>query len=209
MSALRSQVASVLILLWAGTARADVVAGPPPVAQTEALQEAASPDEPVSSGSANLETASVPGGLAEPPALDPPGSGAALAEAERIGKRLRCPVCQGLSVADSNAEAARAMYKRIFELVQLGYSGEQIEDYFIDRYGEWVLLSPKKEGLHWIIWVGPVLVLVVGAGLVALRAREQDAADTAPRPPTQDAEDDPYRRQILAELGDDEGASNG
>ena len=166
----------------------------------------AAPDADAGSG---LETAAVPGGLAEPPALAPPAPAAVLAEAERIGKRLRCPVCQGLSVADSNAEAARAMYKRIFELVELGYSGEQIEDYFIDRYGEWVLLSPKKEGLHWIIWVGPALVLVVGAGLVALRARQEDGEAPACGPKPTEASDDPYRRQILAELGDDEGGARG
>lgn len=166
----------------------------------------AAPPEPTS----GLETAAVPGGLPEPPALAPPAPAAVEAEAERVAKRLRCPVCQGLSVADSNAEAARAMYKRIFELVALGYSSDQIEDYFTDRYGDWVLLAPKKEGLHWIIWVGPVLALVVGSGLIAMRAREQDAQAQATPPPAAatSATADPYRQRILAELDDDAGASS-
>jgi cytochrome c-type biogenesis protein CcmH len=112
-------------------------------------------------------------GLAEPPALAPPDPETAKAEAERIADGLRCPVCQGLSVADSNADAAVAMYARIAELVRLGYSQEQIEDYFVDRYGEWVRLDPPVEGLHWLLWVAPALLAVVGAAAIALRARGQ------------------------------------
>jgi cytochrome c-type biogenesis protein CcmH len=124
-------------------------------------------------------------GLAEPPALPPPAEEVAVAEAERIADGLRCPVCQGLSVADSNADAARAMYARIGELVRLGYSQDQIEDYFVDRYGEWVRLDPPVEGLHWLLWVAPALLAVVGAGVIALRARTpaspSDPQSAAPR----------------------------
>ncbi len=164
---------------------------------------------------AAAEIASAPG-LGEPPLLDPPDPETAEARTERVSSGLRCPVCQGLSVADSNADAARAMHTRIAELVSQGYSEGQIVDYFVGRYGGWVRLEPPREGLIWIIWVGPVVLFVVGAGLVARQVG--GAQDTAPsKPPaappsghaaaglgSAPAPDD-YRARVLAELG--EGAS--
>lgn len=146
-------------------------------------------------------------GLAEPPALAPPAAADAQAEAERIAKGLRCPVCQGLSVADSNADAARAMFARIHELVQLGYSQEQIDAYFVDRYGAWVQLAPPAEGLHWLLWVAPAVLVVVGAAIIGLRGRGgppvAEAPPAAPPLPTDEA-DARRRAAILAEVGGDD-----
>lgn len=157
------------------------------------------------SPSAGLASSPEALGLAEPPALAPPDAATAVAEAERIAKGLRCPVCQGLSVADSNADAARAMHARISELVQLGYSQEQIEAYFVDRYGEWVRLAPPAEGLHWLLWVAPALLVVVGAAVIGLRGR--GAAAAPPRPAGDapgGADADRRRAAILAEVGGDD-----
>ena len=146
--------------------------------------------------------------LTEPPALAPPDAETAVQRARTVAKGLRCPVCQGLSVADSNADSARAMYDRISELVVQGYSEEQILDYFSDRYGNWVRLEPEAEGLNLVIFVLPAAVLVLGGLFLAARARptpQADAPDALP-PETDDATDldaqDEYRRRILEELGD-------
>ena len=148
-----------------------------------------------------VQAPAVPGGLAEPPAFAPPDAETAEQRTTQIGGRLRCPVCQGLSIADSNADSAKTMYARVGELVRLGYSQEQIEDYFVDRYGEWVRLAPPAEGMHWIIWLGPVIALVAGAGAVGLRARQAAApAAAAPADPPPEPEADPYRQRILDEL---------
>ena len=157
---------------------------------------------------AAAEIASAPG-LAEPPLLDPPDAETAASRTEQISGGLRCPVCQGLSVADSNADAARAMHTRIAELVAQGYTEDQIVDYFVGRYGGWVRLEPPREGLNWIIWVGPVVLLVVGAGFVARQvgggapsvAAPAAAADPAPRAANGGVPDD-YRERVLAELGE-------
>lgn len=150
-----------------------------------------------------VQAAAVPGGMAEPPANPPPSPEEAKRLKYEIGRGLRCPVCQGLSVADSNADSAQTMYRRIGELVALGYDQQQIEDYFVERYGEWVLLAPPAEGLHWVIWLGPIVAFVVGAGLIGLRARA-DARAPAPAPAggtdLPAGESDPYRQRILAEL---------
>ena len=80
----------------------------------------------------------------------------------QIGLLLRCPVCQGMPIAESPAEMAQAMMTRIRELHQEGKSKDEIIEYFIDRYGEWVLLEPKAEGLSWLVWVMPPLFLLIG-----------------------------------------------
>ena len=151
-------------------------------------------------GGAGVQSAAGPGGMAEPPANPPPSPEEARRLKYEIGRGLRCPVCQGLSVADSNADSAQTMYARIGELVALGYDKQQIDDYFVERYGEWVLLAPPAEGLHWVIWLGPIVMFVVGAGMLGLRARAAGPveASAAAAPPTDDA--DPYRQRILAEL---------
>jgi len=194
-------VSAVWSLVWLGglalaeplPSAADAAAAPVPTA-------AAAPAAPVGAGQPPPEA---PAPLAEPPALAPPDEATARALTEEVSRGLRCPVCQGLSVADSNADSARAMHTRIGELVRLGYSREQIEAYFVDRYGEWVRLAPPREGLHWLIWLGPAALLVVGAVALAARSRGAAApppAAAAPAPATPDA----YRARFLSEL-DDEG----
>ena len=139
--------------------------------------------------------------LAEPPALAVPDSETAKTRTRQVARGLRCPVCQGLSVADSNADSARAMYDRIAELVAQGYSEQQIADYFSDRYGGWVRLEPEPEGLNLLIFVLPA-ALLVGGGLW-LAARSRETVDVPMSLPLPAAADDEYRRRILEELGDE------
>ena len=144
--------------------------------------------------------------LAEPPLLDEPDDATRDARTQALARGLRCPVCQGLSVADSQSEAALAMKGRIRELVAAGYADDQIEDYFVDRYGTWVLLEPPTEGRFWLLWLGPVALVLGGGVAVATRARRSEgrsdrAATPGPPRPAADA-DDPYRARILAELED-------
>ncbi len=175
---------------------ADVV--PPSDAPTENAAEG---------GQAGLPTASSTEaqGLTEPPALEVPSPELAKARAREVALGLRCPVCQGLSVADSHAEAAQAMYARIEELVRLGYSAEQINAYFADRYGAWVQLEPPAQGFSWLLWLTPVLLVVLGAAGIAIQARGRPLhtpPTVAEKPPAKSS--DPYRAAVLAELGEDD-----
>ncbi len=106
-----------------------------------------------------------------------------------IAGKLRCPVCQGESIYDSNAEVALQMKTLITEKIQAGESEEAIIGYFVDRYGNFVLMEPPTTGIHWIIWILPMLFAAVG--LIALsrtiltsqneshRASEQRSQDRA------------------------------
>jgi len=85
---------------------------------------------------------------------------------QRVGKLLRCAVCQGVSIADSPASMARAQLDKVRELVAAGKTDDEIFDYFVDRYGEWALMEPRKSGVALAVWVAPLLLLVIGLFVV-------------------------------------------
>jgi cytochrome c-type biogenesis protein CcmH len=101
-------------------------------------------------------------------------SGPALdAESDRIAGLLRCPVCQGLSVADSPTGMAVHMRQQAREMVEAGYDKEQVLSYFEKSYGEFVRLEPPLRGVNWLVWAGPPGGLLLGALVVrgVLRSR--------------------------------------
>lgn len=103
--------------------------------------------------------------------LWPHGGQSAAARAHDLETELKCPECQGLSVADSQAPTSRAIRADIKRRIARGESDAEIRQAYVDRYGESILLSPQDSGVSLIVWVLPVLVLVLGAtGIVfALR----------------------------------------
>ncbi len=103
-----------------------------------------------------------------------------------VAAQLRCVVCQNLSVADSPSEMANQMRAIVRERLQAGESPEQVVQYFVDRYGEWILLSPRRQGFNLLVWLGPVIAVATGLAIVAVllrrwtqRARRDAASPTA------------------------------
>lgn len=122
------------------------------------------------------------------------------ARVQRIGKELRCAVCQGVAIADSPASMARAQLEKVRELVAEGKSDEEIKAYFVERYGEWVLLRPKAEGMTLLVWVLPGLLLLFGFVIIFAQIRRAPAgAAQAAEAPETPAEDD-YLKAVRAEL---------
>lgn len=111
------------------------------------------------------------------------------ARTEQIASTLRCPTCQNLSVADSDSQMARGMRDTIAEQLASGRNAEEIRGYFVDRYGEWVLLSPEREGFGWVVWLLPVAGLGLAGVAAAVIARRHggSAGPTTPMPPALDA----------------------
>lgn len=92
--------------------------------------------------------------------------------AYKLEQRLRCPVCQSVSIADSPAETAQAMRIAVAEQVAAGRSDEQIIDYFRARYGDWVLLDPPATGPTLLVWLLPLAGAAIGTvALLTMRAR--------------------------------------
>lgn len=88
-----------------------------------------------------------------------------------IAKELRCPICQGLSVADSPTELATQMRGLIAERLEAGESPEEIEAYFASKYGDWILLRPKRQGITWLVWLLPVAGLLAGGVVIVFFTR--------------------------------------
>lgn len=81
-----------------------------------------------------------------------------------IAQELRCVVCQNLSVADSPSEMAQQMRGIVKEQVQAGKTPQEIKDFFVSKYGEWVLLAPTPQGFSLLLWGLPFVVLTIGVG---------------------------------------------
>ena len=91
-----------------------------------------------------------------------------LEHAGNLATELRCPDCEGLSVADSSTSSARAIRNDLRRRFSAGESEERVRQAYVERYGESILLKPEGGGLGILVWGLPVVVLVVGAGGLAL-----------------------------------------
>ncbi len=100
------------------------------------------------------------------------------ARAKAVASRLRCPVCQGESIQDSPAELAAQMKSLVREQIASGRSEAQVFDYFTAKYGQWILLEPKPEGINLLVYWLPVVFLVVGGGGIAIAVKRW----TRPKP---------------------------
>ena len=114
----------------------------------------------------------------------------------QIASELRCVVCQNLSVADSPSEMAAQMRAIVRERLAAGDSPEQVREYFVQRYGEWILLAPRRRGFNLLVWGFPVAA--VAFGLVAVGVwLSRSTRRSAPAPAGVDAA---MRERIRTEL---------
>jgi cytochrome c-type biogenesis protein CcmH len=97
-----------------------------------------------------------------------------------IAQELRCVVCQNLSIADSPSEMAQQMRGVVREQLQAGKTPQEVKDFFVSKYGEWVLLAPKTHGFSLLVWVLPFVVLVLGIALALWLVRRWSANKPKP-----------------------------
>jgi cytochrome c-type biogenesis protein CcmH len=100
------------------------------------------------------------------------------ARARVISAGLRCLVCQNQSIDDSEADLAKDLRILIREKLKAGDSDDQIRTYLVQRYGDFILLKPPFEWETLLLWLGPALVLAVGAGASVVAARRKSAEAT-------------------------------
>ena len=98
--------------------------------------------------------------------------------AREISKGLRCLVCRNESIDDSNATLARDLRLLVRERLLAGDSDAQVVDFVVARYGEYVLLTPQRDGINLVLWLaGPLMLLMAGGvGVIYLRGRSRAPA---------------------------------
>ena len=95
---------------------------------------------------------------------------------ERLTEQLRCPVCDGLAVADSPSSTARAIASDVRSRVAAGESDDHIRAAYVAQYGDWILLEPPAGGIGALVWLLPVALVVGGTGAAAWTLRRRAAA---------------------------------
>ena len=84
----------------------------------------------------------------------------------KITKNLRCLICQGQSVYDSDSEFANSMKVLVDKKLNEGFSEKQIYDFFKEKYGEWILYDPELNKNTYILWILPILIFLIGGAIV-------------------------------------------
>ena len=96
-----------------------------------------------------------------------------LLEESKIHKNLRCLVCQGQSIADSNSDFAITLKMVVKDLIKNGKSEDEIYDFLSEKYGDWILYNPKLNAGNLLLWSLPYLVLVFGGVIIVFLIRKQ------------------------------------
>ncbi len=121
------------------------------------------------------------------------------ARAQDLHHQLRCVVCQNESIAESDAVLAADLRNLVRERIAAGDTDQEVLDYIVARYGDFVLMRPPVRQSTWLLWAGPFLVLLLGGAGIAIYLRGRRAgAEVAPLTPEE-------RRRLDALLDEEEG----
>lgn len=93
-----------------------------------------------------------------------------------LTRELRCPKCQNQDIADSNAPIAADLRKEIFRMLDEGQSNQQIIDFMVDRYGDFVRYRPPLTGKTALLWFGPAALLLGGLVIIGVIVRRRRGA---------------------------------
>ncbi len=135
-----------------------------------------------------------------------PGADSVAGRTRSLAREFRCVDCEGLSVADSQTASARAARVEIRRRLEAGESEAEVRAYFVDLYGESVLLKPEGTGIGLVVWALPVVaVILAGAGIVVAVRRGR----RTPRLRATDEDEALVARALGAEHGTDDRADDG
>lgn len=122
-------------------------------------------------------------------------------EVNAIAKGLYCPVCENVPLDVCPTVACQQWRQTIREKLAAGWTQTQIEDYFVQQYGDRVLATPPASGLNWLVYLLPPAAFLLGAVILANAIRSwRRSAPTMSEEPEQLAEDDPYVMRLEEEL---------
>jgi cytochrome c-type biogenesis protein CcmH len=90
-----------------------------------------------------------------------------------LNQVLRCPKCQNQNISDSDAPLAADLRREVYRMVEEGQSDEQVIDFMVTRYGDFVLYRPRVNSMTWVLWYGPYVLLAIGILVVILISRNR------------------------------------
>ncbi len=114
-----------------------------------------------------------------------------------LSAELRCPKCQNQNIADSNAPIAQDLRRLLYQQLEAGANDQEILDYMVARYGEFVRYRPAFDRATAVLWFAPVILLVLAAITVFMVLRRRDSADT----PELDAAEQQRLQELLNDAG--------
>lgn len=120
------------------------------------------------------------------------------ARARALSRELRCVVCAGETIDDSNADIARDLRILVRQRLVAGDSDEEVREYVVERYGEYVLLRPPLSARNLLLWVAPALLLIGGGALAIVYVRRQ-RIEAAPASAPLTPEEEAALARVLAE----------
>lgn len=98
---------------------------------------------------------------------------------KEVGGQLRCPKCENQSIADSDSPSAFDMRQELYRLLEEGKTDQQIFDYMVNRFGDYVLYKPPMRSDTWLLWFFPPALVVLGLLLIFFLARSRKNAESA------------------------------
>jgi cytochrome c-type biogenesis protein CcmH len=101
------------------------------------------------------------------------------AQFKELSSTLRCPKCQNNTIADSNSPLAQDLRAKVYGMVKEGKSSDEIVDYMVARYGQFINYNPQLTPSTAILWFAPFIVIVFGAGFIVARARRSRSPQAA------------------------------
>ena len=92
---------------------------------------------------------------------------------KKLINEFRCVVCQNQNIADSNAELAKDLRKQVFKMINTGKSDDEIMEFMVTRYGDFVLYRPQFNSMTFLLWVGPFIIFVIGLTILVSFVRQR------------------------------------
>ncbi len=119
---------------------------------------------------------------------------------KELSHTLRCPKCQNNTISDSNAELAKDLRVKVYEMTKSGKSKDEIVDYMIARYGNFVTYKPPFTIATSVLWLGPLFVVLLGFSIIVFNSKKK--AQKVNQSKEWDAEKEARLKAILEENGD-------
>ncbi len=136
-------------------------------------------------------------GVVEPRGFDDP---AEESRYRRLIAELRCLVCQNQNLADSNADLAKDLRNQTYDMIKAGKTDEEIVSFMVKRYGDFVLYRPPLKSTTFLLWFGPLILMILGAVVLLIQIRRRNIR---PPPKALSAEEQEQLKDILADTGED------